>query len=58
MPNTELMTFTEIAAEVQVPIRTVYYWHQTGIGPKSMTLGRHLRVRRSDFNDWLIGREN
>lgn len=57
-PLTLLMTFTELAAEVQVPIRTVDYWHQTGIGPKSMTLGRYLRMRRSDSSDWLICREN
>jgi predicted DNA-binding transcriptional regulator AlpA len=53
-----LMKLSDVATEAQLPIRTVYYLHQTGKGPKSMTLGRHLRVRRSDFNDWLITREN
>lgn len=58
MCKTDLMTFAEIAEEAHLPIRTVYFLHSTGRGPKSMTLGRHLRVRRSDFHDWLTTREN
>ena len=53
-----LMKLSDVATEAQLPIRTVYYLHQTGKGPKSMTLGRHLRVRRSDFDEWLTAREN
>lgn len=58
MEETQLMKLSDVAEEAQLPIRTVYYLHSTGRGPKSMTLGRHLRVRRSDFNDWLTAREN
>lgn len=58
MEETQLMKLSDVAEEAQLPIRTVYYLHSTGRGPKSMTLGRHLRVRRSDFNDWLTTREN
>jgi len=58
MLETELMSFSDIADEAQLPIRTVYYLHQTGKGPKSMTIGRHLRVRRSDFDQWLNSLEN
>ncbi len=58
MCNKKLMTFADIAEEAALPIRTVYFLHSTGRGPKSMTLGRHLRVKRSDFDEWLTAREN
>lgn len=58
MEETQLMKLSDVAEEAQLPIRTVYYLHATGRGPKSMTLGRHLRVRRSDFYEWLTAREN
>ena len=48
-----LMKLSDVAAEAQLPIRTVYYLHQSGKGPKTVHLGRHLRVRRSDFESWI-----
>lgn len=48
-----LMKLSDVAAEAQLPIRTVYYLHQSGRGPKTVRLGRHLRVRRSDFESWI-----
>ena len=53
MNPTQLMTFADVANESQIPIRTVYYLHQTGRGPQTVKLGRHFRVRRSDYEDWL-----
>jgi predicted DNA-binding transcriptional regulator AlpA len=48
-----LMKLSDVATEAQLPIRTVYYLHQAGNGPKTVRLGRHLRVRRSDFESWI-----
>jgi predicted DNA-binding transcriptional regulator AlpA len=53
-----LMKMTDVAAEAQLPIRTVYYLHQSGNGPRTVRLGRHLRVRRSDFDTWLRANDN
>lgn len=48
-----LMKMSDVATEAQLPIRTVYYLHQSGKGPKTVHLGRHLRVRRRDFESWI-----
>lgn len=53
----QLMKMSDVAEAVQVPIRTVYYWQQKGVGPKALLLGRHLRVRRADFEAWLSSRD-
>lgn len=53
MQETPLMKMSDVAAEAQLPIRTVYFLHQSGKGPKTVRLGRHLRVRRSDFESWI-----
>lgn len=53
MDEIPLMKMSDVAAEAQLPIRTVYYLHQSGNGPKTVRLGRHLRVRRSDFESWI-----
>jgi predicted DNA-binding transcriptional regulator AlpA len=53
MHETELMTFMDVATEAKLPIRTVYYLHQSGRGPRTVRLGRHLRVRRNDFESWI-----
>lgn len=53
MEETQLMKLSDVAEEAQLPIRTVYYLHQSGKGPKTVHLGRHLRVRRSDFESWI-----
>jgi predicted DNA-binding transcriptional regulator AlpA len=53
MEEAPLMKMSDVASEAQLPIRTVYYLHQSGHGPKTVRLGRHLRVRRNDYDDWL-----
>jgi len=58
MHETELMTFMDVATEAKLPIRTVYYLNQMGRGPKTVSIGRHLRVRVSDFREWLVAQEN
>lgn len=48
-----LMTIEEVAGYMQVPIKTLYDWRHRGIGPSGMRVGRHVRYRRSDVDDWL-----
>ena len=50
---TELMTFEEVAKRAKLPLRTLYYLHQKGRGPKATKLGRHLRVTEDDFFAWI-----
>ncbi|QQM46956.1 helix-turn-helix domain-containing protein [Streptomyces liliifuscus] len=36
-----------------VPLGTVYQWSSRGGGPKLIKVGRHLRARWSDVEQWL-----
>lgn len=55
MINTQqqLMTTEEVADYLQVPIGTLYGWRYKRIGPVAVRIGRHLRYRRSDIEQWL-----
>ncbi|MCF8549432.1 MAG: helix-turn-helix domain-containing protein [Pontimonas sp.] len=50
---TELMSFEDVAKRANLPLRTLYYLHQKGRGPKATKLGRHLRVTEDDFFEWI-----
>lgn len=43
----------ELAAELDVPVRTIYSWRSKGYGPRGATFGRHVRFRRSDVEKWV-----
>lgn len=43
----------DIAAEIGVPLATVYLWNHKGTGPRFYRLGRHVRYRRADVDAWL-----
>ena len=43
----------EFAAELGVPVRTIYGWRSKGIGPRGYRLGKHIRFRREDIEAWL-----
>jgi excisionase family DNA binding protein len=48
-----LLTPTEVAAMLRVPLGTVYQWRSTGRGPRASRCGKHLRYRESDVEKWL-----
>ncbi|MEV5048900.1 helix-turn-helix domain-containing protein [Streptomyces griseoincarnatus] len=48
-----LATPQEIAEYCHVPLGTVYQWSSRGGGPKFIKVGRHLRARWSDVEQWL-----
>lgn len=47
------MTLSDVSAYLQVPERTIYDWRARNIGPRSIKVGRHLRYRREDVEEWL-----
>lgn len=51
--TTEWMSPTEICNELEIPLQTFYQWRAKGIGPHAYRIGRHLRISRADFEDWL-----
>lgn len=48
-----LATAEEVAAYLRVPLKTLYNWHQKGTGPRMARVGRNLKARWSDVDEWL-----
>lgn len=48
-----LLTISEVAAFLQVPVGTLYQWRHRGIGPAGLRVGRHVRYRMRDVEAWL-----
>jgi excisionase family DNA binding protein len=53
MDTNRPLTTQELADFLQVPIATIYGWRYRGEGPKASKVGRHLRYRFRDVEDWL-----
>lgn len=48
-----LLTTDELADELRVPKQTIYHWRKQGGGPPALRIGRGLRYRRGDVDEWL-----
>lgn len=48
-----LVTITELAEYLGVPVKTIYEWRQAGRGPVGVRIGRHLKFRLSDVQAWV-----
>lgn len=47
------MNLSDVAHELGMPLRTVYYLNQKGLGPKCHKVGRTFLVSREDFDAWI-----
>lgn len=52
----EWVTPQELAAELKVPLDSIYVWNSKGTGPAYSRFGRHVRYTRRDIRTWLTGR--
>ena len=52
-----LLSVTEVAGLLQVPIGTIYQWRHRGEGPKPIRIGRHLRFDPADVETWVETRK-
>lgn len=50
-----LMSPQELADYLGVPLGTVYQWNHHGTGPKPISVGRHVRYRHAEVEQWLDG---
>jgi Helix-turn-helix domain len=48
----------EVAAYLQKPEKTLAEWRSRGIGPRYHTVGRDVRYRWEDVDDWLAAQAN
>ena len=53
MNNNELLSPSELAALLRIPVSTLYNWRYNRLGPPGFRVGRHLRYRREDVDQWL-----
>lgn len=53
MAEGSLATLGEVASFLRVPPKTLYQWRYAGLGPPAYRVGRHLRFRWEDVEDWL-----
>lgn len=49
----DLIGVEEVASMIGVSASTVRWWRQTGKGPRSARIGKHVRYRRADIEAWL-----
>ena len=50
-----LIGVEELSEYLDVPIKTLYEWHQSGKGPSAVRVGRRLRYLVCDVRSWLDG---
>jgi excisionase family DNA binding protein len=48
-----LMTLTEVADLLGIPVATLYGWRYRGDGPRGYRIGRHVRYRRAAVEAWI-----
>ncbi len=48
-----LLSVTQLAELLGVPVPTLYKWRSQGQGPASLKVGRYVRYRPADVQAWL-----
>ena len=51
-----LISAQDLADYLGVPIATIYTWRHRRLGPPGFRVGKHLRYRRRDVEEWISGR--
>jgi hypothetical protein len=49
-----LITIAELAAFLSLPVKTLRDWRYTGVGPRALRVGRHLRYEPDEVRRWLV----
>lgn len=50
--NPQWMKIDDIALELGIPVKTIYFYYKNGKAPKSYRFGKHIRFKREDFESW------
>lgn len=48
-----LLSIQDLAAYLDLPVATLYAWRHRGQGPSGFRVGRHVRYRQSDVDQWI-----
>lgn len=49
----QLLSVEDLAEYLDVPVKTIYSWRHHKTGPSGIRIGKHLRFRWSDVEQWL-----
>jgi excisionase family DNA binding protein len=49
-----LLSIQDLAAYLDLPVATLYAWRYRGQGPSGFRVGRHIRYRQSDVDQWIM----
>lgn len=52
-PDARLATPAEVSEYLRVPITTLHQWRYRKAGPPAHRVGRHLRYRWADVEQWV-----
>ena len=52
-PRIPLLSPVELASYLGLPVATIYRWRTYGEGPPGFRVGRHVRYRLEDIDQWL-----
>lgn len=48
-----LLTVNDLAEYLGVPVATIYTWRYRRQGPPGFRVGKHLRYRWTDIEEWI-----
>ncbi len=51
-----LISAQDLADYLGVPVATVYAWRHRRLGPPGFRVGKHVRYRQRDVEDWISSR--
>jgi hypothetical protein len=49
----DLVTLSEVAVILRVPVNTVRWWRQQGTGPRFFKVGRRLVITYGELRRWI-----
>jgi predicted DNA-binding transcriptional regulator AlpA len=52
----EWMSLQDIADDLAIALSSLYAQRAKGIGPRGHKIGKHVRVRREDYENWINSR--
>lgn len=53
MLDHDLLTPEEVSTYLRVPVGTLYSWRGRNVGPRSVKVGRFIRYRRADLEQFV-----
>lgn len=53
MDAEDLLTLSEVAEILRVPVNTMRWWRQRGVGPEFFKIGRHLVTTAEDVRRFI-----